>query len=294
MFAFGADVHYGSDLLGEKGIDHALRKLVWMFSSVVVEQSMLGGLGDLLQILSPEASDEMRMGAVTRVLRSHLPMKGLSGDLGTIVDANHREAQGFWEGLKKKDFLWKSQLHPKYDVLSKNHKAVPYRTEPLNPLLRIFNRLSPVAVVPIDNDPLRQALIDIRFDLPQTMSHIKGVKLDNRERSQLQKHLAEGNLRKRLDKLIKHPKFKATLDAYKIDGLKDTDGWSHKDAWFYEEVQRIFREEKELARIRMARDPMNKPLMDKIGIRERQKTVLKQGNTQQQKNLQKEIQKHGI
>ena len=296
LFAFGADIHYGSHLLGEKGIDHALRKLVWMFSSVVVEESMLGGLGDLLQILSPEASDEMRTSAVTRVIRSHIPFKGLSGDLGTIVDANHKESQGFWEGLIKKDIAFKNSLSPKYDILSrdKKNRVKPYTTEPLNPLLRIFNRISPVAVVPIDDDPVRQALIDIRYDLPQTMSQLNGVDLNNRERSQLQKYLAEGRLRERIARLVASPKFKGTLKQYKIDGLKDSDGWDHKDAWFYREVQKIFREEKEIARLKMRRDPLNKPLMLKIEALRLKKATLQQGNTGTIQQVKSELQKHGI
>ena len=294
LFAFGADVHYGSDLLGEKGIDHALRKLVWMFTSVVVEQSMLGGLSDLLQILSPEASEEMRTAAVTRIARSHAPYKGLLGDLGTIVDANHKEATGFWEHLKKKDLGWKNQLHPKYDVLSKDGKAKPYHTEPLNPLLRIYNRISPVAIVPIDNDPVRQALIDIRFDLPHAMTTLKGVDLNSRERSELGRHLAEGNLRKRLDRLVKSGRFKGTLEQYRVDGLKDKDGWDHKDAYFYREVNRIFTEEKEFARQRMALDPINAALMQKIRDRRGQKALLQQGSIPEIQRLNKELKKHGI
>jgi hypothetical protein len=282
--------------LGEKGTDHALRKLVWMFSSVVVEQSMLGGLSDLLQILSPEASDEMRTAAVSRIARSHVPMKGLSSDLGTIVDANHREATGFWEQLKKRDFFFKNQLHPKYDPLSKdkNGRIKPYHTEPLNPILRIYNRLSPIAIVPIDDDPVRQALIDIRYDLPHAMTTLKGVELNSRERSELQLELAKGQLRERLSKLINSGRFKGTLEQYRIDGLKDTDGWDHKDAYFYREVQRIFREEKELARARMAHNPINNALMEKIRDRSAQKHYLKEGNVPQIQKLNKQLQKHGI
>jgi hypothetical protein len=296
LFAFGADIHYGSDLLGEKGIDHALRKLVWMFSSVVVEQSMLGGLSDLLQILSPEASEEMRTAAVARIARSHVPFKGLLGDLGTIVDANHKEATGFWEELKKKDLFMKNQLHPKYDVLAKKRKgkAKPYHTEPLNPLLRIYNRLSPIAIVPIDDDPVRQALIDIRYDLPHAMTTLKGVKLNSRERSELQRHLANGNLRKRLDELVRSGRFKETLEQYRVDGLKDADDWNHKDAWFYREVSRIFREEKEIARRVMAADPINKALMAKIHDRKAKQHALRQGSVPEIRDLQKDLKKHGI
>jgi len=295
LFAFGADIHYGSYLLGEKGTDHAIRKLVWMFSNVVVEQSMLGGMGDLLQILSPEASNEMRTSALTRVLRSQAPFKGLSGDLGTIIDANHKESQGFWEGLIKKDLAFKQGLHPKYDILSKDKKGrvKRFQTEPLNPLLRIYNRISPVAIVPIDNDPVRQALIDIRFDLPQAMSEIDGVKLDNRQRSQLQYYLAKGRLRERLDRLVRSGKFKGTLESYKIDGLKDSDGWDHKQAWFYNAVRTIFREEKAIAKRLMATDPNNADLLRSIKTLERQKAVLKSGNVNQARNLKQRIQQHG-
>ena len=295
LFAFGADIHYGSHLLGEKGTDHALRKLVWMFSNVVVEQSMLGGMGDLLQILSPEASDEMRTSAITRVARSQLPFKGLSGDLGTIVDANQKEAKGFWEGMFKNDIAFKSALHPRYDVLSKDKKGrvKPFQTEPLNPLLRIYNRISPIPIVPIDDDPVRQALIDIRFNLPQVMSEIDGVELDNRQRSELQRVLAEGKLRERLDELIRSPKFKNTLAHYREEQLKDSEGWEHEQAWFYREVHRIFREEKEIARVKMASDVRNRQLMKAINLKKAQKEVLQSGSTPAIKNVQQRIQQHG-
>ena len=292
LFAAGANTVYGTHLLGEKGTDEWQRKLAWMFSNVIVEQSMLGGLGDLMDIFNTSLSDDLRMKAVARIARSHVPFKGLANDFGMILDANQKEANTLWETLLATNVGTKSVLYPKYDILSKGKKPKPLTTDPLNPLLRFYNRISPVPIVPVDDDPVREALMEIRFNLPDALARLEGVELDSRQRSELQKYLASSDLYERLLALTKNPDWQETLKDYKVDKLKDSDGWDRKATFFYREVYRIFQEEKEWARSQMALDPRNRKLMNDIEIQKEQKRALATGDRELIKDVQ-HLKKHG-
>ena len=277
LFATGANLVYGSHNLGETAIDNWGRKLTWMFANVLVEQSMLGGLGDLMDIFDANKSDDLRMSAATRIARSQFPFKGLSQDIGMLLDANQKEANTLIETLMKNDAGAKSILHPKYDVLSKGNKAKPLQHDPLNPMLRLFNRISPIAVVPVDGDPVRDALLEIRYPLPLILGEIDGVELSSRQRSELSKHLAESDLYKELLRLVNNPDYKETLAKYKGDELKNRDGWDLKTTWFYNEVESIFKKYKEEARGNMLADPRNHRLLTQIEIKEMQEGALEGG-----------------
>ena len=293
LFAFGANTVYGAHLLGEKEVDHAQQKLKWMFTNVLVEQSMLGGLKDLMELSDVDSSDDMTMRAASRIARSWFPFKNLSSDLANIYDNTMREKETFWENLMGRDLVFRQQLHPMYDVLNKNRSGVEYQPNPQHPLLRIFNAISPVAIVFADDDPVREALIDIRFDLPEAVSDLGGIELDSAQRSALQRELSKGDLRKRLVELINSKAYKETLKNYKSDNRKTSDGWDLKTAWFYREVHKIFRDEKEIAKRNLLNDPKNSKLFQDIELKIRQKNALKSGDQRVIKNVDQELKKHG-
>ena len=62
----------------------------------------------------------------TRGLRTMAPGYGILGQLGDIIDANEKEANTFLETLRKRDFIFKSTIPPKYDILAKDRSGVPY------------------------------------------------------------------------------------------------------------------------------------------------------------------------
>ena len=244
IFSVSANMVQSGDILGESVIDQWTEKVAFMASAVLIDKSMLSGVKDLTEIFNPQRSE----GAITRVFskyaRAHLPYQGLMGQLGNIVDGNAKEAQNFMEMMWKRDVVMKSVIPPKYDILAKDRSGKKLNLAAESPLLRFMNAFSPVAVVPINNDPVKQALNDIHFNLPEIMSSYGGVALNSKQRSELQKYLSMGSLRKDLELLIQSKRWQEDLKRYKDGGYRESQGYKLSDQLFYIQVMDIFREAK--------------------------------------------------
>ena len=255
VLAMAANVVQNGDILGETYIDNFMKKLVFMTAAVVVDKSMLSGVEDLATLMSGDTSGQNYARVAARFARSHLPYAGLSGQLGTIIDANKKEAQQLHELFIKRDAFTKSTLPPKYDILSKDRTGKPLVHDAQHPLLRLFNAVSPLPVVIIDGDPVREGLVEMRYNLPETMNKIDGVVLNAYERSQLQKYMSMGKLRARLERaMIVDKTWRSDLDKYKANNLQISDGADLYSSRFYSIIHRIFKEEKEIAVGRMIRE----------------------------------------
>jgi hypothetical protein len=115
--------------------------------------------------------------------------------------------------------------------------------------------VSPLPVVIIDGDPVREGLVEMRYNLPETMNKIDGVVLNAYERSQLQKYMSMGNLRARLERIIVHDKtWRSDLDRYKANNLQVSDGARLYSSRFYRMVHKAFKDEKDIAVRRMKRE----------------------------------------
>jgi hypothetical protein len=261
-----------------------------MTAAVVVDKSMLSGVEDLATLMSGDTSGQNYARVAARFARSHLPYAGLSGQLGSIIDANKKEAQDLRELFIKRDAFTKSMLPPKYDILSKDRTGKPLVHDAQHPLLRIFNAVSPVPIVMIDGDPVREALVEMRYNLPETMNKINGITLNAYERSQLQKYMSMGKLRAKLERVILRDKtWRNDLDRYKELNLQISDGAELYKSRFYQLVDRVFREEKKIAVARMKRE--NPELGERIEARRANQQAVKTGRYEL---VVPDLKKHGI
>jgi hypothetical protein len=289
LFAMAANMVQNGDILGESYIDNGMKKLVYMTAAVIVDKSMLSGVEDLATLMSGETSGQNYARVAARFARSHLPYAGLSGQLGSIIDANKKEAHDLRELFIKRDAISKSTLPPKYDILSKDRTGKPLVHDAQHPLLRLFNAVSPVPVVIVDGDPIREALVEMRYNLPETMNKINGVTLNAYERSQLQKYMSMGKLRSKLEKVILDNKtWRDGLDRYKANNLRISEGASLYEAQFYQIVDGIFREEKRIAVERMKREIPE--LGERIEARRANQQAVKTGRYE----LVEKLRQHGI
>lgn len=275
LFSLTANIVNNADILGEKLTDEWLQKGVWLASATIIDQSMLSGIGDLAALMEPESAEGRFKYAAARVARAQLPFAAISGVMGDIVDNTRKEAQTLMEIIVRRDALFKGTVPVKYDILNKQRKATPLRYGADNPLLRIFNAGSPVPIVPVDDDWVRQNLLDIRYNLPDILSTYKGEQLTSQEISELQKYLATGNLRQYLVRAMKSRAYIDSYKEYKERGLKITDGANLKDAEFYVLVNDAFRKAKEEAWTQML---INNPaLAERIENRALKKRLLRTG-----------------
>ena len=284
IFAATANVVSNSHILGEDLRDDMLEKLVWMTTAVVVDKSMLAGVEDLAQVLNAETGSGKILRTGAKFARAHLPYAGLLAQVGSVMDANDKEAQTFLETIVRRDAIFKSFLNPKYDILSKDRSGKPYVPPPGNPLLRLFNSISPVAVTYSDGDPIKMGLKEMSYNLPETMSTYKGEPLNSYERSELQKYMSMGSLRRDLEKLMRPGgRWRRELDRYKSLGLRQSEGYQLVKQRFYQDVHRIFVRAKKDAMFKLRYN--NPDLAKRIELRRKKKELAKTGRYDQIERL---------
>ena len=277
IFAAAANIFSHSEVLGDEYMDEAVEKLVWMTTAVLVDKSMLAGVEDLANVMNAESAGGKLQRTGAKFLRAHLPYSGLLAQVGSIMNANEVEANNMWETIWRRDAVAKSFLHPKYDILSKDRSGtVPYVPSPTNPLLRLFNSLSPVAISYVDEDPVKMGLHEMGFNLPEAMSNYRGTQLSSEARSELSRELQKGNLRQRLEELMRpNGRWRRELNDYKKRGLRVSEGYELYEQRFYRDVTRIFTEEKKRAMQRLQES--NPPLALDIQVRQRKRNIGKHG-----------------
>ena len=286
IFSTTANVVQNADLLGEDLTDKWLKKLTFMTAAVIVDNSMLSGVEDLTRIMNPNTSEELLTRTGAKLFRSHLPYAGAMASLGNIIDANRKEAHTLKELIIQRDVMFKNAVPPKYDILSKDRSGALYRPGAEHPLLRILNSVSPIAVVPTDNDEVRQLLVAIRYNLPETVSTYKGEPLNSLEMSEMQKYLSMGDLRRDLENLLVHnPSWKGLVEQYRQGGLRIADDHRLKDQRFYMLVDQIFRRHKEIAMQQVLRN--NPDLKQRLRIRAAKRDLGRQNRYQELMNLPK-------
>jgi len=291
LFSATANLIQNAHVLGEAYTEKWLQKLTFMVSAVLVDKSMLSGVDDLARLMNSETSAELLTQTGSRYIRSHLPYAGLLGQVGDLMDANRREADKLTEHLVKRDALLKSVLPPQYDYLSKDRTGKPLSYAAENPLVRLFNMVMPISIHNAEGDPIKETLVEMRFNIPQVTSTYQGEPLNAYERSELQKYMAKGDIRKELEKLIlKDPKFRKDLDAYKkgagpFQPFSAEAGEALYDQQFYISVNKIFQRAKDKAMIEVLRN--NPDLQRRIDDRNAKKAAGKSGNMERLKELKK-------
>ena len=215
LFALTADVVENHKVLGEDLTERWMQKLVFMFSSVIVDKSMLSGVEDLARLMDPSTSDDLLARSGGRYIRSHFPLAGLSGALGDILDANQKEAQSFAEMILRRDAGFKSALHNRYDILNKDRSGKPLMSAPDNLLLRVLNAFNPFTIHYTDDDSVKQTLLETRFNLPQSLSTYKEEPLNSFYMSKMQEYLSKGELREELERLFAAPEWQDQFEAFK-------------------------------------------------------------------------------
>ena len=276
LFSMTANVVQNADVLGETVVTNWMQKLSFMTAAVLVDKSMLSGVEDLARLMNPETSEDLLTKTGARYIRSHLPYAGLLGQLGDILDANRKEAQSLGEMIIKRDAFVKSTLPPKYDILSKDRTGKQLIIGPENPILRLINGLSPIPITVSEGDPIKEKLVEMRFNLPQTLSTYKNIPLNAYEMSEMQKYLSMGSLRRRLESVMGSRAWQREFEAFKKGGFNKDMGDNLADQSWYQDVHRQFREAKKEALNMMRAN--NPELVKKIEDRQVRKTLGRSGN----------------
>ena len=289
ILAFSANLAQNADVLGEATVDEGMRKTKFMISAVLVDKTMLAGLKDFFAVFSDEDKGTYQLeNFMARQSRALLPWSGLLTDIADITDAVRRETSTVAEKIQSRT-LFKASLPPKYDILSKDRSGKEFTGNAefddlgSNLMLRIFNTISPIPVVPVAEDDLvKKTLLDMRYDLPGVMRSYKGVPLNSLQRSRLQYYLSTGKLRKRLERLInpKNSRIRKGLALYKKglpDGTKfrEVEGWKIANEEWYQDVHAVFSDAIDDAMIQVMQE--DALLRRQVDLMDRKKRLARSG-----------------
>ena len=104
-----------------------------------------------------------------------------------------------------------------------------------------------MAITWMDGDKVKEQLSEISYNMPEVLQTYKGVRLNSREKSELQKFLKMGTLRRDLELVMNNPRWRREVDEYKSRGLRVADGYNVMDQRFYQEVHKVFVRAKKVA-----------------------------------------------
>lgn len=247
-----ANITAYSGQLGGSTTQEMLLQMGFAASALLVEQSMLSGMGDLAQILdvSQFSATEIQ-NVIARMVRSQIPYSSLSADFHKAFDGTQREANTILEKIVQRDVLFRRTNPVKYDIFAKGNKAkeIYYGTE--NPLMRLFNVMLGWGVTYVDGDIVKETLHDIGYNLPEITDVIGDVNLNSAQKSKLSELLSESDLQKDLEWLIKSKPFQRELAAFKKNGYQESDGWRKEKASFFRAIDKVIKKHKKVAIHRM-------------------------------------------
>jgi len=170
----------------------------------------------------------------------------------------------------------KSFLPPKYDILSKDRTGNKLTYGAENPILRMLNSVSPIAIVPAGDDSVKQTILDMRFNLPRAISTgPDGEPLSAFERSEMQRYLSMGNLRRDLERLFNQKSFQKDFEDYKRMDLTKGQGFDISKSRMHDEVRYVFKRAKDAAWSEFKRN--NPEYAARSEERAYRKQLLKQG-----------------
>ncbi len=266
LFAMAANVVQNANTLGEKAVENWMQKLIFMTSAVIVDKSMLAGVEDLASLMNADTAEQRIKITGAKFARAHLPFAGLMGQIGDIMDANRKEATTLGQMIIRRDVGIKGFLPNQYDILNKDRTGKPLQYGAENPLLRIFNTFSPIAITNVENDPVKQGLVEMRYNMPAILSKIDGVPLNALEKSELARLMSQGDLRKRLERImVKDPYWRKALDEYKEKNISISEGADLFKMKFYQLVNTEFQRAKDIAVDKLKRE--NPDLYERIETR---------------------------
>ena len=280
LFSLTANFATNQHLLGEDERDNMTQKIAFMFGSILVDKSMLAGVDDLVTLMNADSSGAQITNTIAGLARASLPYRSLLASLGDVMQAHQVEANTFSELMFKRDIGLKQMLPAKYDILAKDRSGKKFTPNYSSPWLRMFNMISPVAIQFGDDDPVKSALMDINFNLPDEVTQYNGEPLTSFERSELQRFMSmDVEFRRDLERLVNSQSFKDQVEAYRTKGFLNRDGALVSQTPFYNAVRKIFIQAKERAMIRVRSEYAD--LDKRLNIAEAKRDFIKVGGFEQ-------------
>jgi hypothetical protein len=78
-----------------------------------------------------------------------------------------------------------------------------------------YNAVSPLRVTPVNEDPVKDMLVNINFQVPGNVSGPEGVEMTAKDRNELNRMMHELGLRERLESVMKDPAFQEAMENHR-------------------------------------------------------------------------------
>jgi hypothetical protein len=243
-----ADIGDNANQLGEAATENWLRKAGYLIAMNVSNKSFLAGLGPLNEVLSFNPAQSAVWAA--NVANNQMPWAGARNEIANIFHPGMRELdkdlRKALQTIANRNPIGKGMLPQKFDILDGSV------VREFNPMVRLFNAISPLQINFTDN-PTRRMLRESGYDVVRTLSKdSNGNPLDAKTRSMLQSLMGKQNIEKQLENLFKDPAVIKEMQTYKKlrdlgirsasgEGGDVNTGMDVQDSNFYYQIDQIFR-----------------------------------------------------
>lgn len=224
-----ANLFGDADVLGESQFSEMATRLSFVAGSLLVDNGPIQGLTDFANIFSAENSTSLIEGSLANVGGSFMPYSGSFADFSELVDGSMKELESINEKIAYRASAVRTLLPQRYDIYNEERVAKKLRNRPDNLLLRLFSMTSPIGIDFEKEDPVTDALVEIRYDVNANLTQIDGVELTGPEQSEVQKILAtDKKFRSELERVINSKQFKQSLESYRSQNRKVDEGMFSK------------------------------------------------------------------
>jgi hypothetical protein len=241
-----------AQLAGMGAIDSAERlggQLAFSIGAAITDKSYLSGLADIAKALDPR---EMTPDGFTRSLlataNGFVPFSGARRGLSNALDPYLKEVNGELQRAM-------NAAIPGYKLLGETKIDWLTGEEMSSASGGLYNAISPIRIVTKGKDPVKDMLVDVRFEmLDSNKFGPAGTELNAQQRADLARGMAESGVYQKLDKLRKMDWFKEDLANWQARGFK----WSTDEnrPRHYQAVQRIVNDARRVTFAQMQRtDP---------------------------------------
>jgi len=249
------DISYYAKDLNEPALANWQGKMAWILASSFLNETPLQGFEPLIAATNGDMSGWNRL--IANTSRSFLPMSGGAGVLANALDSAQKDLDGeVHEYIANRLPGFKNTLPDQIDI---------YTGQPLNdidnPFLRILNAVSPLKVSGT-REPWRVWLQEIQYDgLSILQKDSTGsYEYTPQERELIYKYIGELNISKEIEKLMKIPEYKNSIEELRVhrstnaDLLNERITLKKKNLPVYQRINNIIRNAQKAAEIRLLQE----------------------------------------
>ena len=252
FLALVADIGDNASTLGEAGTEEMFRKAGYIIAMNLTNKSFLAGLQPLTDILAFDGARGQVWAA--NLTNNFIPWSGARNEIANVINPGLREVErDFMTTIANRNPFMRGQLPVQFDPL--NGEMIRDFDFPT----RMWNSISPIQITGADN-PTRKTLRESGYDLATTFATDSfGNRLNPEQRSKMMELMGKEGIEDKLTKLFADPDVKKEMEHYRklrargIKGkdLDDPQNLRIEDAYFFEEISRIFNRAKKNAEVEL-------------------------------------------